>query len=179
MTAAVSAPLADVILLDGVPSPGVATIVGAGSPRTWDKKKGWGYSGATLVYTGADLSDFDVILTIWQKTGLQWAQWEAFALVLDLAPVGVLAKSKSIVHPVLNRAPLSITSVVIRDVGQWEQSKTGLWTCRIGMTAYRAPMPALGKPNGTIPASGAIAPFAADPEIEALMKQQAALGGIL
>jgi hypothetical protein len=175
-----SAPIQDFIILSGEVSPGTCEIVNAGSPRTWDKQKGWGYSGATLVYTGDDLSDFDVIVTLWEKGGQQWADWYKFAKILEKPPTGVRAKALEIVHPVLNRPPLKITQVVIRDVGQPVQSKTGLWTIRISMTAYRGALPALGRPNGNIPrASTGIDPFESDPQIQALIAKQAALGGAL
>lgn len=172
-------PTQDFIILNGRRSPGRATIVNAGSPRTWDKQKGWGFTGATLIYTGDDLSDFDVIIDIWE-TPRHWIEWNAFAGLLEKRSTGLGAKFYDISHPLLYRAPLRINQVAIRDVTQWEQSPKGLWTCRILMTAWNAPKPALGKPNGTIPAAGGgIDPLANDPQIAALMAKQAALGGAL
>lgn len=171
-------PIQDFILLNGEKSPGVCTVTGAGSPRTYDKQKGWGFSGATLIYTGDDLSDFDVLIALWEKS--HWGEWNKFARLLEKAPTGIRPKALDIVHPQLNRSPLKITQVVIRDVTQFDQSKTGLWTCRIPFTSWRAPKKALGKPDGTIPKAGTgILDFSGDPQIAELMKKQAALGGAL
>lgn len=171
-------PIQDFILLAGQKSPGRATVTSAGSPRTWDKQKGWGFSGATLIYTGDDLPDFDVVVDLWDQS--HWTQWNSFARVLEKSPTGIKPKALEIIHPLLNRAPLKITQVVIRDVTQFEQSAKGLWTCRIQLTAFRAPKAALGKPNGSIPRAGTgILDFSSDPQIAALMTKQAALGGAL
>ncbi|MDX6479513.1 MAG: hypothetical protein QOG85_23 [Gaiellaceae bacterium] len=172
-------PVQDFIILQGRRSPGRATITNAGSPRTWDKQKGWGMSGATLIYTGDDLSDFDVIIDIWEKS--HWGEWNDFARVLEKRSSGLGAKFLEISHPVLYRAPLRISQVAIRDVTQFEQSKTGLWTCRILMTAWNSPLPALGKPDGTIPGvtGGGITDLDNDPEAQALLAKQRGLGGVL
>jgi len=171
-------PTQDFIVLGGKVSPGLATVTGAGSPRTWDKQKGWGFSGASLIYTGDDLSDFDVVIELWELS--HWAQWASFARLLEKSPTGVRPKALEIVHPLLNRAPIKITQVVIRDVTQFEQVRPGRWAARVMFTAFRAPKPALGKPNGTIPnASNPISDFSDDPQIAALMRRQASLGGAL
>lgn len=171
-------PRQDYILLNQQKSPGRATVTGAGSPRTWDKQKGWGFSGATMVYTGEDLSDFDVLIDLWEPE--HWVDWASFAKLLQKAPVGTRAKAMDIGHPLLNRPPLSITQVVIRDVTQWEQSPKGLWSARVMFSSFRSPKPALGKPDGTIAnANNPISDFTDDPQIGALMRKQAALGGAL
>ena len=171
-------PIQDFVLLGGAKTPGLAYPTGAGAPVNWDRQKGWGYSGATLIYTGADLSDFDVIVEMWERS--HWRDWNDFARVLEKPPVGVRAKALEIVHPLINRAPWKITQAVVRNPTQFEQSPTGKWAMRIQLTAFRAPLPALGKPNGTIPKAGTgILDFSSDPEIAALMAKQAALGGVL
>lgn len=175
---ATTPPAQDFIVLGGEKSPGRATPVGAGSPRKWDKQGGYGISGATLLFTGDDLSEFDVIIDLWELE--HWIAWAKFARVLEKSPIGTRPKALEIIHPLLNRAPLKITQVVIRDVTQFERSPKGMWTCRIMLTTYRAPLPALGKPDGTIPrASAPIDPFGSDPVIKDLVAKQAALGGAL
>jgi hypothetical protein len=173
-----SPPAQDFILLDGQKSPGRASITGAGSPRKWDEKGGFGYSGASLVYLGNGLSDFDVVIDLWEPS--HWKEWTDFARLLEKVPDGVLAKAHTIVHPLLNRAPLKITKVVIRDVTQFEQNDKGLWTARIPMKSFKLPQQALGKPDGTITkANLGISDFSDDPEIAARLKKQAAMGGVL
>lgn len=174
-------PIQNFILLNGDKSPGLATPVNAGSPRTWDEQKGWGFSGATLIFTGDGLSDVDVIIELWEMA--HWPAWDRFARILEKSPIGVKPKALSIVHPLLNRAPLKITQVVILDVSQFEQgtgASAGRWTCRIKFKVFGRPRPALGKPDGSYPQAGTgILDFSKDPQIKELMAKQAALGGVL
>lgn len=174
-------PIQDFIILAGKKSPGVCTISGAGSPRAWDKGKPYGAS-PIMVYTGDDLSDFEVAISLWEPE--HWAQWNSFARVLEKRPNGVAPKALTIIHPQLNRAPLEITEVVIRDVTQWVQgtgSKSGLWVATIPMTAWRKSQKGLGKPTGAIPAAGSdlFPPLENDPEIARLVAKTRALGGVI
>lgn len=174
-------PAQDYIMLGGEKSPGLATITGADSPRKWSKAGGYGVDGASLVYLGQDLSEFDVQIELWEPE--HWTQWNRFARVLERAPVGIRAQSLAIVHPLLNNAPLHITQVVIRNVTQFEQgsgAKSGRWVATVALTVYRAAKPALAKVNGTIDdPHNPISDFANDPQIATLMVKQNALGGAL
>lgn len=172
-----SAPEQNYIQLDGVRSPGLAIVKNAKLVRTWDKRKGYGYSGATLVYTGDDLSEFDVELQIWDDT--QWAEWLPFALMLKKPPVGPPRK-QSIKHPVLTRDPLKIDTVVLLEAGQWTKNiATGLWTCTLRFSEYRAPLPAVGKPTPEIPGANLVVapPSAFEVQMQALLAQAQSLGG--
>ncbi len=83
-------------------------------------------------------------------------------------------------HPLVNMAPWNITSVVVNDVEGWEQSDTGLWACRINVTEYKRPLPALARPIAAIPAVTEPAPTAQDAaevEMQKLAAQAKALGG--
>lgn len=170
-------PQQDYILLGGVKSPGRATILGAGSPRTWDVRQGYGYSGAVVVFTGDGLAKFDVRIDLWEKS--HFSEWARFAKVaLEKAPMGLKPKAMDIAHPVLNMAPLKITSVVVEDVSQFEQDEEGMWSCTIKLLQYRAPKPALGKPLASIPNAPNVAPTAVDAaelEIKRLTAQFSAL----
>jgi len=166
-------PRSDVVILGGLQTPGRAVVKGFGSPRMWDKRKGYGTSGATLVYTGDDLSKGSIVVTIW--TGDQYEAWLSFAgQVLVKPPKGARPKALPIEYPTINAPPISITAVVVEDVTPFEQDEQGEWTCEIKLEQYRAPMPALGKPNGAIPPAKKTTPTAqdaADVEIQKLMKQ--------
>lgn len=167
---AASFPDQDYIILAGEKSPGLATPAKAGSPRKWDKRDGYGLSGATLVYIGDDLAVFDVIIDLW--TTEQFGEWARFAKLLEKAPAGTRPKAMGIQHPLLNRSPLKITEVVVFDVSQFEQDDYGLYTCSITFSCYRAPKPVLGKPLAAIPAASKPVPTAkdaADVEIQKLM----------
>ena len=163
-------PYQDYVLIGGKRTPGGCSIVKAGTPRTWQIATGYGLSGATLRYTGAGLSKFDVIVTLWEDD--HWADWADFATVLKRPPSSVLAAlSKSIFtdaflgvalqnatpsalaikHPILTTPPLSITAVVIEDVSQPTPSEWGDWDIVISCIEWRAPMASLGTVDGTIP----------------------------
>lgn len=172
-------PAQDFIILGGQTSPGRATVVNAGSPRTYDKRKGYGFSGATLIFTGDDLNEFDVLIDLWLPD--QFRVWDDFAKkTLEKPPIGQRPKALDIKHPVLNRSPTKITSVVVLDVLGPEVDEDGLWTYRIKFSAFRAPLPALGKPNASIPSVTPKVPTAqdeAEKKIQQLLAQQKALGG--
>lgn len=148
--AGASRPTQDYIVLGNAISPGRATIVPPGSPRNWDVRQGYGFSGAFVVYTGDGLAKFDVLIDIWDDA--DWPKWDAFAkLTLARPPLGTKPKALDISHPLLALEPWKITSVVVTDVSGFEQSDEGMWTCSISFLQYRAPKPALGKPLGSIP----------------------------
>lgn len=172
----------DYLVLDGIRSPGVVTVSGGALKRQWDKRKGYGTTGATLVYTGDDLSDFDATFTFWQWDDGQRDEWLAFAKAVLVKPPTakgaktVSPKAQRIEYWQLNDPPVSITSVVVVDVGQPDTSdETGLVTVKVKFSQYRAPSAALGKPKGTnVPAVKKKPPTAQDQQdlqIQALMKQ--------
>ena len=170
-------PYQDYIILGGAKSPGRATIVGAGSPRDWDKRKGYGFSGAFVIYTGDNLAKFKVQIDLW--TPDQFAEWAKFAkLCLVKPPTGTKPKAMDIQHPLLSMDPIKITSVVVEDCSQFTEDDDGLWSCTIDFLQYRAPMPALGKPLASIPSVKKPKPTAKDAaevEIEKLTEQFKAL----
>lgn len=176
-----AAPHQDWIVLDGLRSPGKAYVVGAGAPRKWQRPEAYGYTGASQIFIGNPLSSFDVVLELWLDE--HWAVWnDRFASLLEKVPSEnrpVPQRPLSIVHPVLNRKPWSITAVVVDDVLAPEQDDEGMWTIRIKFTSWVAPKKALGKINGKIPGADAANPFASDPVISALLNKQADLGGVL
>lgn len=170
--------LQNYILLQGQQSPGVARIEGAGAPRSWDIRKGYGFSGATTVYTGDELSEFDVILTLWEPG--HFDAWVAFSALLAKPPVGIRPSAMDIGHPILNGPPLFIKSVVVKNVSQFRKSPGMKFETTIKFLQYRAPKPMLGKPNQAIPALTPPTPTAQDKydlEIQALQAKIAAEGG--
>ena len=133
----------DVAIIAGKPTPGLLQVVGASSPRTWDKRKGMGLSGAWLFYMGDDLAEFSLVIRIWTEE--QWAEWERFQPLVMKAPIGTRPKALEIYHPYL--VPLGIKAIVVRDVKAPEQVDDGLWEIEILVTQFRAPKPAIGKPD--------------------------------
>lgn len=148
-------PFQDVIVLGGVPSPGRAIVKPPTSPRNWNIRQGYGYSGATIVFAGKGLAEFDVDISLWNDE-LHWLEWKAFALLLAV-PVPPVVTGLDIQHPLLNMAPWNIKSVVVKDViGFEEDTDDEFFTGTIKFIEFRAPVPAIGKPVVSIPT--AIAP---------------------
>jgi hypothetical protein len=163
-------PYQDYIVLAGERSPGLAHVRGAGSPRNWDIRAGYGFTGAVVVFTGTGLAKFDVDIFAWENE--HFGAWKKFARRCLMAPApGLRATSMSIQHPELNDPPLTITQVVVEDVTQWEQSPSdpGLWARAIKLIQYRKPTPILVKPAEGPPGSPINVKPPDDPEV-ALIK---------
>ncbi len=160
------APIQDFIVLAGMASPGLAVVRGAGSPRSWDVQKGYGLTGATVVFTGEGLAKFDVDIFCWEPE--HFAAWKVFAKATLAAPAPVRnPASLSIQHPALNDEPLSITQVEVEDVTQWEQDPDGggLWVRTIKFLQYRKPRPVLVKPFEGPPGSPVVVQAPVDPQL--------------
>jgi hypothetical protein len=194
-------PCQDFIVLQGQKSPGRATVGGAKCPRKWDVQSGFGISGGSMTFHGEEVPvEFEVEIALWEDE--HWSQWNRFVKLLAVPPHRPLLgtpsplpkigdellqaaasspmKGLSIQHPRLNRRPILIDKVVVRDVSSFQRSKTGLETCTITFSKWKPPRIMLAKVDGTIPAAGApIDPFANDPQIKALMDKQKSLGGAL
>lgn len=172
------------VVLAGLSSPGRCTIVGAGSPRDWDVRKGYGFQGAVTVYTGENLKPFDLIIDLWDFPK-HWIEWQAFAVILKKPLPGIRPVALGIYHPILSAPPIEITEVVVTNVTAFEQGEedaSGMFTTRITLLPYKKPKPVLGKPIAAIPAVPKPQPVAADArevEIQRLLGEQKALGGAL
>lgn len=172
-------PRQDFILLAGLRSPGQATVTKAGAPRKWDERTGYATSGAWLIFMGSRLTNFDVVLEM-TDDDTDWLDEQKFMALLETPPIGQRATSYQIIHPALNRAPVRVTSAVVLDASQWEQDDLGLWTMRINFQAFRAPLPAIGKPTASIHDAAKKVPTvrdARDEKIQRLMQQTNELGG--
>lgn len=169
-------PREDFIVLGGERSPGLCKVRGGGSPRTWDIQQGYGLSGATIVFTGAGLSKFEVDIFAWLPE--HFPAFDRFAAKVLALPAPVRnAKSLAITHPLLNTPPVSIFQCVVEDVTQWEESdETGLWMRTIKCIHFRAPKPLLVKPQEGPPGSPvAVVP---DPEVAQIRANNAAIAAL-
>lgn len=79
----ITAPV-DYVLLAGQRSPGIAEIQGASSPRRWEQRRGYGLSGATVVFRGTGLAQFKLLLRL--TTEEQWTEWHAFRPLVQRPP---------------------------------------------------------------------------------------------
>lgn len=156
-------PEQDYIVLAGQRSPGRATIKGAAATKKWDVREGYGRSGGSTTYVGDAIARFSVEIYLWEDS--QWSDWDVFAKVLDTPvrkPTVLTAGAKAapsvseslamdISHPILNRAPLHITSVVVEEVSQFEVDENGGYTSTIKMIQFRAPKAALSRSDKSTP----------------------------
>jgi hypothetical protein len=164
----------DYILLAGQQSPGLVEVVGASSPREWDKRKGYGVSGAYSVFIGQDLSEFAVRLRF--STALHWAEWATWKKLVDKLPKKRFGSGKDsgmldIWHPVLE--DVGIKAVGVADRKAPEQTADGEWTIEIKFIEFRRPKLSLAKPEGA--AATPVDPV--DEKIGGLLKQLDALAG--
>lgn len=160
--------LYDYFKLSGQKSPGLCDVTGANAPRNWDIRNGYGLSGATIVYTGDGLAKFTIRLFFWETA--HFDAWVKFRRLLKKPPRGVRPKAMDISYPSLEE--LEITSVVVEDELIWTQSQPGLFVKDIKFGQYRAPLPTVGKPDGSqSKANEPTAQTAVEKTIEALTKQ--------
>jgi hypothetical protein len=153
----------------GVRSPGIAEIHGAGSPRKFDVRRGYGLSGGFVIFRGNELARFEIRIRLY--TIEDWALWNGWRALVDKPPLGTRARALDIQHPQLE--PLQIRSIVVEDVDQGVQTADGEWTFTIKCLEYRSPKLALAKPEG----SAATPKDPYDTVIEELASQFQALAG--
>lgn len=164
---------ADALRVGGDYTPGLCVISKAGIPFSWDKRKGYGYSGAWLIFTGQDLSEFDTTFTIWREDQKQaFDVWKKTYLSkqpaqpqLNSAMLPNVPKPKAlgVFNPIL--AELDIEKIVPRNIGQWRRltgASNGKWERTISWWQFRPPLPFLGKPKEAIPDAKKKSPTADD-----------------
>lgn len=133
------------IVLAGKTSPGLADVAGAGTPRNWEERQGYGMSGAVLWFTGRGLANFAVKLRFYNSRDI--AAWHVWKPVVQAVPFGRLPKALDIWHPLLE--DLDIKSVQITDVKQLTQVEDGVWEVTIEFRQYRRLKLSLMKPEGS------------------------------
>jgi hypothetical protein len=129
----------------GRSTPGIATVVGASSPRRWDERESYGWSGAFVVYHGQNLSHFSVKLKLY--TPDDWNDWYVFKPLVARVPLGKRQRPLDIGHPLTQQ--LGIFAVVVEDVTQAEQVEDGVWEIEIKLIEYRSPRLALAAAKGS------------------------------
>jgi hypothetical protein len=130
----------------GKKTPGLGMVEGAGSPRAWDERGGYGLSGSTLVFTGLKLSEFTFKIRLYSTQ--DWNDWHSFKEIVKKPPPRVRPRAIDFWHPFTE--DLGIKSVVVLDVSQPEQvDETGVWEISIKLKAYRRPKLTLAKPDGS------------------------------
>lgn len=154
----------DYVVIAGQRTPGIAEISGADVPFKYDKRKGYGLSGAYSVFRGRELAE--PTLTIRLYTDEDWDDWADFLPTVRTPPNARRPRALEIQHPILEDQ--GITAVTVTKLGQPMQTADGEWTITISLLEYRRPRLALAAPDGSEDGAGASA-------IDQLNAQNAAL----
>lgn len=154
----------DYMLINDQQSPGVVEITGAGSPRQWDERRGFGMSGAISVYRGAKLAKFSAAFSLWLPE--HFDAWASFAELLAKPPNMRRPRVLTVWHPILE--DLGISQAGVEDLLQPTQAEDGKWIYECKFVQYRRPRLALARPDGGDTAA-VVDPV--DQEIENLTRQ--------
>lgn len=161
----------NVVTVNGMPMPGRSTIEGAVLKYNWEKRPGYGRSGATLVYRGIDLCEPTLKIDMWLPE--HFAQWETVKKLFDPPKIGSPASQLAlgISHPLL--ADIGLANFVPKERPPPVRGTNGLWTVSIPLFEYRPPVPALVKPKGSVPAAGNGAGTSAQSEADKALEAEA------
>lgn len=135
----------DHFLLAGERSPGIAEVASAPSPRELTERRGYGTSGASVVFRGIKLVPIKITIKLY--TVEDWAAWREFLPLLARPPLGRRAQAMDIWHPILEDQ--GVRSVLVKEVGSPTQTGDGEWSISIDMIEWRRPQPALSAPAGS------------------------------
>jgi hypothetical protein len=135
----------DTARISGIDTPGLLRIRNADSPRAWDERNGYGWSGSFPVFMGIRLSHFEMGFELYDDD--DWADYQKILPLLAKPPLGKRPKALSISHPILQQ--LEIGSIQITNVKQLEIDDNGIVTQPIEVISFRVPKLALSKPEGS------------------------------
>jgi|HubBroStandDraft_2_1064218.scaffolds.fasta_scaffold61514_2 hypothetical protein len=174
LTAGVSFPTQDWVTIEGQVSPGKVTIQNVKLPKDWQKNKGFGLTGATLVPMGEDLGTFTLFFEFWMPSQvaawrLYWKQF--FQKQLVVVKGSAVAMALNIGHPMLDFVALG--PCVVTDSGGLDKDEMGTWFHSVHLEQYRKAKPALQKAIAVIPAAAKAVPVAQDAQDIAIQQLQA------
>jgi hypothetical protein len=135
----------DKVIMAHKPTPGLADIVGANSPRDWDEMRGYALSGARLRFRGIKLCHFSVKLRLY--TTQDFDDWLAFKPIVDKPPLGRLPRAIDVSHPILIER--GIGAAVVEDLIGPDQTDDGEWTIEIKLIEFRKPKRTISTPEAS------------------------------
>lgn len=142
-----TSPELNYVVVNGVTSPGLATLTGVRRPYKWEEQQLWGRGGAVTLFRGPAICHFTLTITLFRRE--HFALWALFCKALG-PPTKLKPFVGQMAHPLLSAA--DIKAVGIESLGQPERQPNGRWIATIPCIEYRAPEPALVTPRGAIPA---------------------------
>lgn len=134
----------DSAVISGIKTPGLLKIRNADSPRAWDERNGYGWSGSFPVFMGVRLSHFEMAFELYDE--FDWGEYQTIMPILAKPPIGKRPKALSISHPILHQ--LEIGSIQITNVKQLEFDDSGIITQPLEVISFRVPKLSLSKPEG-------------------------------
>lgn len=135
----------DYVDFAGIRSPGLAEVVGASLPFSWDEIRTYAVIGSFPRFTGKKLSHFSVKLRLY--TIEDWEGWYALEPLLSKVPRrGLVAKAIDIAHPQL--AAVKINACVVEEIMQPEQTADSEWTIELRLLEFRKPQIAVATADG-------------------------------
>ncbi len=142
-------------LAGGVISPGYCRWSGWKRHNQWDKKRGKGTRGSTQTLVQQPEAEGEFTFYLWDDGSLgtghdHFAEWDAFAPLLEYDPTKTKPTAIAIYHPALDA--IKISSVVIEDVGAIEPASDppdGMYKVTVKMTEFFPvpPQQAVGTPT--------------------------------
>jgi hypothetical protein len=164
-------------------SPGRAWVISAERLQGWDIRKGYAFIGATIIPTGAEVTEVSIGIELWLAkhffgpTGSTdyWLPWTTFAKKYLNKPVmppqgtaidpsGLTGNFEylalSIDHPILRMPPINISKVVFKSCSAFAKDETGLYTATIKFLEFRPAKLVLPGPKAVIPTKKQTEPVA-------------------
>ena len=109
-----------------VRSPGKCEITGDGIPRDWDVRGGFGLAGKTQVFRGLGLAEFQVKITLWDKTHRD--AFENFDAAVEPSKPGLPERVYSLSNPRLAMRGISkavfLNAPFLQDKGNGSEEVT-------------------------------------------------------
>ncbi len=133
--------LYDFIVVQGIASPGIATVSGADRGYKWDVKEAKGSAGATTTFQGDGVAKPKVEFQLWLDEHFE--AWDTFVQILKAAQ-GKNPTVLDVVHPVFQEH--EIRSLVVENIGQVVHKGKGLYSITVSFLEYYPPKPKGGSP---------------------------------
>jgi hypothetical protein len=124
-------------------TPGLAQIYDADQKLAWDPQQSFGATGAVLIFHGAKLVEFYVVLRLWLSE--HWQAWDTFRPLVQRAPFGKVPLPLTISHPWLTMQ--GVQQCVVTACGMPSIDEYMLGTIKISFIEYRQVKRALAKPQ--------------------------------
>ncbi len=139
----------NVCTINGLVSPGRLRVSGFAQILNWEVRPGYGMTGATTVFRGRGLTPGTLLFEFWNQDQID--EWFVFSKVFDVPqkPLGTRL-ALGIAHPILKA--IGVETIVMTKMHQIEINQNGLWSVSVEVLEYKAPIKAIVKPRGAVPA---------------------------